>query len=302
MALTLMPRAAHSFASRRVMPARPLLLAVYEATRMPPLKESIEAMLMILPPRPACTRCFATACARKNGTLRLRFSGASQSSSLKVSASSRRMMPALFTRMSTRPASLMVCATTLAASCLRSRSACSAGNFRPAAVTPRSASAVLERATPTTSAPACARAIAMPCPRPVLAPVTSATLPCSENGFEGLGAVMVWVAAPASLELADVEDVHVGVIQVLAAHRPDEAVAASTGAHVNGPGRRDHGFFVLQHQTARLVGLAHEVHHALRALVLRRIFQVEVEIHLGAAVVQMRRHRVPDAARLEHRE
>src|SRR5678815_4238166 len=90
-----MPRAAHSFASRRVMPARPLLLAVYDAVRMPPWNESIEAMLMILPPRPACTRCFATACARKNGTLRLRFIAASQSSSLKVSASSRRMMPAL---------------------------------------------------------------------------------------------------------------------------------------------------------------------------------------------------------------
>src|SRR6185369_17765270 len=103
----------------------------------------------------------------------------------------------------------------------------------------------------------------MPCPRPVLAPVTSATLPCSENGFEALGAVMGLVAAPASLELADVEHVHVGVVEVLAAHRPDEAVAASAGAHVNGPGRRDHGFLVTQHQAARLVGLAHEVQHAL---------------------------------------
>ncbi len=59
---------------------------------------------------------------------------------------------------------------------------------------------------------------------------------------------------------------------------------------------------LLEHQAARVLGLAHEVHHALRALVLRWIFQVEVEIDLGAAVVQMRRHRVPDAAGLEHRQ
>src|SRR4029079_5328835 len=155
----------------------------------------------------------------------------------------------------------------------------------------------MDRATPTTSAPACASAIAMPCPRPVLAPVTSATLPCSENGFDGLVAVM------SSLELTDVEHVHVGVVEVLAAHRPDEAVAASTGAHVNGPGGRDPGFFVLQHQAARLGGLAHEMHHPLRALVLRRVlFEIEVEIDLGATIVHMRRHRVPDAARLEHRQ
>ena len=44
-----MPRAAHSLASSRVSPATPLLLAVYEATRMPPWNESIEATLMILP-------------------------------------------------------------------------------------------------------------------------------------------------------------------------------------------------------------------------------------------------------------
>ena len=61
---------------------------------------------MILPPRPACTSARATACARKNGTLRFTSITASQSSSLKVSASSRRMMPALLTRISTRPASL----------------------------------------------------------------------------------------------------------------------------------------------------------------------------------------------------
>ena len=66
------------------MPARPLLLAVYDAVRMPPWNESIDAMLMILPPRPACTSACATACARKNGVFRFTFSAASQSSSLNV--------------------------------------------------------------------------------------------------------------------------------------------------------------------------------------------------------------------------
>src|SRR6185437_16731059 len=47
---------------------------------------------------------------------------------------------------------------------------------------------------------------------------------------------------------------------------------------------------------ARLRGLAHEVEHALLRL------HVEVEIVLGAPVVQVTGHGVPDAARLEGRE
>ena len=70
----------------------------------------------------------------------------------------------------------------------------------------------------TMSAPACASATAMPWPRPVLAPVTSATLPPSRSNEVG---------SCASLQLADVEHVHVGVVLVLAAHRPDEGVGAA---------------------------------------------------------------------------
>ena len=81
----------------------PLLLAVYEATRMPPWKDSIDAMLMILPPRPSASIAFAAAWARKKADLRLTSITASQSASLNSSASARRMMPALLTRMSQRP-------------------------------------------------------------------------------------------------------------------------------------------------------------------------------------------------------
>ncbi len=38
-------------------------------------------------------------------------------------------------------------------------------------------------------------------------------------------------------QLADVEDVHVRVVEILAAHRPDEGVGRCAGAHVDRPGR-----------------------------------------------------------------
>ena len=47
--MMLMPLLPHSLASRRVMPAMPDLLAVYEGTRMPPWKESMDAMLSPTP-------------------------------------------------------------------------------------------------------------------------------------------------------------------------------------------------------------------------------------------------------------
>ena len=69
---------------------------------MPPWKESIEAMLMILP-RPCAIMWRPAACAKKNADLRLVSITASQSSSLKSTESLRRMIPALLTRMSILP-------------------------------------------------------------------------------------------------------------------------------------------------------------------------------------------------------
>jgi hypothetical protein len=88
------------------MPTTPLLLAVYEGTRTPPWNDSIDATLMILPPLPCAMNCRATAWAKKNTVFRLRSMTSSQSFSLNLMASSRRMMPALLTRMSMRRSGL----------------------------------------------------------------------------------------------------------------------------------------------------------------------------------------------------
>src|ERR1044072_7390791 len=125
----------------------------------------------------------------------------------------------------------------------------------------------------------------MPCPRPVLAPVTTATLPASEKGF---------VAVMGSLQLANIENTHIGVVEIFAAHRPDEAVVPGARAHVNRPGRRHHRFFVANHDTASVIRLSHEVHNALIALAwLSLAFEIEVEINLGTPIAKMRRHGVP---------
>ena len=68
------------------------------------------------------------------------------------------------------------------------------------------------------------------------------------------------------LELADVEDAHVGVVEVLAAHRPDERVARSAAAHVDGLRRRDHRLVAAEHEVSHPLRLAHEVQHALAFL------------------------------------
>ena len=102
-AFTLILLIAHSQASSRVSPASPLFAAVYEGTRMPPWNASSEAMLMILPREPCAIMRLATACERKNALLRLTSITASQSPSVNSIASARRMMPALLTRMSSRP-------------------------------------------------------------------------------------------------------------------------------------------------------------------------------------------------------
>ena len=107
-----------------------------------------------------------------------------------------------------------------------------------------------ERPTSATSAPASASASAIAWPMPVLAPVTSATLPVRSKGsvipsrhsgesrnpvFRG------WIPARRDdelpLQLADVEDVHVGIVLILAGHRPDEGIGPGARAHVDRPER-----------------------------------------------------------------
>ncbi|MND87942.1 hypothetical protein D3C80_799530 [compost metagenome] len=132
---------------------------------------------MILPPSPCAMNWRATAWDRKKTDLRFRFITSSQFFSLKVSASSRRMVPALFTRISTRPISATVLLTMSSmASCLL-RSACIAIKRRPKAMTLAAVSSGILRFTPTISHPACASPSVIPWPKPVSHPVTMATFP-----------------------------------------------------------------------------------------------------------------------------
>ena len=136
---------------------------------------------MIFPLRPSATQRRATCWLRKNRTFRLVSITASQSSSEKSRLSARRMMPALLTRMSTPPALSQASATTPARGAVEPRSALMKWKARPRARTLSPVSSASERPTATMSAPASARPIAMPCPMPVLAPVTRAQRPERSN-------------------------------------------------------------------------------------------------------------------------
>ncbi|MNV70552.1 hypothetical protein D3C71_1635240 [compost metagenome] len=164
------------------MPAMPLLLAVYDGTRTPPWKDSIEAMLMILP-LPWAMKCLPAACEMKNADLMLTFITSSQSCSLNSTASARRIRPALLTRISRPPRPSMVSRMTRSTGSMLIRFASIARQRRPSAVILAMVSVGGAMPATATSAPACANATAMPWPRPVLPPVTRATLPSRLNGL-----------------------------------------------------------------------------------------------------------------------
>ncbi len=153
---------------------------------MPPWKVSIDAMLTILPRSPPCdaqpVMWRAAAWHRKNSVFRLVSITASQSSSEKSSASSRRIIPALLTRISRRPSLPTTVSTTSVTGSIEDRSAETSSQRRPSARTCSAVPSAGLRPTAAISAPACASAMAMPCPIPVLAPVTSAVRPVRSKG------------------------------------------------------------------------------------------------------------------------
>ncbi len=173
-----MPCRPHSLANAFVSPATACLLAVYAGTVIPPLKASNDAMLMILPdPRATMSRpkCWQ----RMKVASRLVRRTTSQSAREYSTAACRRIVPALLTRMSIRPASSST-SVVIASSAARSpRSATTSHALRPNP----SIAATVSRAPParvvaqTTSAPAPASASAIARPSPRLAPVTSARCP-----------------------------------------------------------------------------------------------------------------------------
>src|SRR5687768_5417768 len=92
-------------------------------------------------------------------------------------------MPALLTRMSTCPAQSTVSSTMRWTGSIVIKSASIVCDRPPIAAIRSAVSAMDERPTQVTRAPAPARATAMPCPSPVLAPVTIAVFPVRSKRF-----------------------------------------------------------------------------------------------------------------------
>src|ERR1017187_3677411 len=148
---------------------------------MPPWKESSEAMLTIFP-RPRGSMCAPAARESRNTAVRLISITASQSSSECSTAGARRMMPALFTRISTAPIAATASSITRSACARELRSAARqcvrTPAFSPMRFAVSSGAAISCR---TTSAPAWAKPSAIAAPNPRLEPVTRATLPSRRN-------------------------------------------------------------------------------------------------------------------------
>jgi hypothetical protein len=75
-----------------------------------------------------------------------------------------------------------------------------------------------------------------------------------------------------------------------------DAVRVGAGAHMHRPGRRDDDGLVAQYQMAQGVRLSHVMEDPFV------LGQVEVQIDLRSALMNMGRHRVPHAARIENRQ
>ncbi len=127
---------------------------------------------------------FATARQQSQGPLRLVSITASQSDSPSCSIGPRMLMPALLTRMSSRPRPSTTRATMSSTWAATATSAATPSVLRPLAFAISSATrwaAAPSRAEIATSAPASASASAIARPRPLVPPVTSATRPSSRN-------------------------------------------------------------------------------------------------------------------------
>src|SRR5215203_4041012 len=176
--IALMPCSLPSSASASVKPVRPNLEAQYAEALAQPFFPATEETLTIVPP-PASRMNGKTALDSKNGALRFTESVRSQPSTSSSSTVPGVSVPAALTSTSMRPKASTARSTAPAASSSLARSMGKVNARRPVCETSSlvlsSSSSLL--ATSATSAPARARAIVVALPSPLLAPVTSATLP-----------------------------------------------------------------------------------------------------------------------------
>ena len=208
---------------------------------MPPWKESIEAMLMILPLPPRATTSRTKHWLRKKTASMLMPITSSQSFAEKSRKSARRMMPAQFTRISKCSKRFFASAITPGMAARSPRFPVMAAALRPSACTCFTVSSAGRMSTATMSAPASASASAMPWPKPRAAPVTTATLPSSLKRSSIELMIGWWFGLKSrgdcSTEFADRRRVHVMEHLVVAAHRPAEAIIARPHPGVDRPGR-----------------------------------------------------------------
>jgi hypothetical protein len=170
-----------------VRPVSANFVAQYAAALAQPRRPATEETLMIVPP-PARRICGHTALASKNGAVKLTAMTRSQPCRSRASTGPGTSVAAAFTSRSTRRNLAATLATTAS---IAAASARSVGNAR--AVPPSSAIAVWVlikssalRASNATAAPSAANRCAVAWPRPLLAPVTTATWPDSGRADEVL--------------------------------------------------------------------------------------------------------------------
>src|SRR3546814_10228081 len=82
-------------------------------------------------------------------------------------------------------------------------------------------------------------------------------------------------------QLTDVEDIHVGIILILARHRPDEGIGFRARAHMDRPGRRNHRFLILhrsEEHTSELQSLM-RISYAVFCLKKKNIQRNDYEVN-----------------------
>lgn len=176
------PDEAHASDWERVSAARPPFEAPYPPLLPNAFSACCDVTLMIRPqPRPAIPG--PNRCPSRNGAVRFTAIVASHSASDIDPSGGRRLIPAQFTRMSGSPNNPAALSAIHRTESRAARSPATQPATHPSAdmrsAVPASVAAVL--ATSTTRAPARPSAPAIAAPMPELPPVTTATLPSSEN-------------------------------------------------------------------------------------------------------------------------
>ena len=188
MAFTRIPEVASSAAITRVSWLTPLFAALYDPSFGMPTTDATEEILTIAPPPPSASHCRTAACDANNTPERFTLSTRPQPSAVIWPADSSTSTAALFTRMSSRPNSLVAWRTKRSQLSALTTSSPTADAWPPFALITSAVSRTPStlRSPTITVAPWAANPEASARPRPRAAPVTAATRPDKSNSFGGM--------------------------------------------------------------------------------------------------------------------